>query len=155
MSFLSIHPTDKGCPCLTLIHVLESLSKKGRMVMIQIKTLDGKKVGIYQDYEELFEHIVEHKNLKLIAKKPNFKDMNWSFVVYQPVWVAYLYNHRKPPCDAVREAFERELPLIEICTGDYKNPRYIVMTPNTDLLYFKKQWCRDYCTFHDLVVQEI
>lgn len=123
--------------------------------MIQIKTLEGKVIGMYKDYEELFEHIVENENLKLIAKKPNFKDMNWSFVVYQPERVAYLYIHRKPSCDAVREAFEKELSLIEICTGDFKNPRYILMTPNTDLLYYKTQWCRDYCTFRDWLVKEI
>jgi len=136
------------------MHVLAPF-EKGRMRMILLKNLRDQVIGMYKDYEELFEHIVEQENLKLIAKNPNFKDMNWSFVVYQPVWVAYLHNHRQPPCDAVREAFERELPLIEICTGDYKNPRYLVLTPNTDLLYYKKQWCIDYCTYCNWIVTEV
>jgi len=139
---------------LTSTHAVASPLKKGRMKVIQTKTLRGKIIGIYQDYEELFEHIVEQENLKLLDKNPNVQAMSWSFVVYPPRQVPSIYTYRKPSCDAVREAFARGLPLIEICTGDYKNPRYIVMTPNTDLLYYKKQWCRDFCTFHDLVVED-
>jgi len=128
MSFLSIHP------------------KKGRMMMIQIKTKSGKAVGMYKDYEELFEHIVEQENLKLLDKKPDFQDMYWSFMIYPPRQVPSIYTYRRSSCDAVREAFMEGLPLIEICTGDFENPRYIAMTPNTDLPYLKKQWCQDYCS---------
>jgi hypothetical protein len=55
---------------------------------------------------------------------------------------------------AVHEAFDENLPLIEICTGDYHNPMYIVVTPNVDIYYLKKRWCVDYCTFHHLLVRE-
>jgi hypothetical protein len=70
------------------------------------------------------------------------------------IHVAALYAHTKNPCAEMQEAFEYNLPLIEICTGDYKNPLYIVLTPNIDMDYLKRKWCIDWCTFHHLLVRE-
>lgn len=103
-------------------------------MMIQVKSLNGKVTRIYKDYEALFQYLVEHENLKLIAKNPNFQDTNWSFVIYAPSQVASIYTYRKSSCEAVQEAFTEGLSLIEICTGDYENPRYIALTPNIDTL---------------------
>ena len=81
--------------------------------------------------------------------------MNWSFIVYPANQVGTLLAlHKKPP-EAVEEAYEENLSLIEICTGDYKNPLHIVMTPNVDMDYWKQKWCIDYCTYHNLVVREV
>ena len=41
---------------------------------------------------------------------------------------ANLYALSKDPSEAMKEAFEERLPLLEVCTGDHNNPLYIVMT---------------------------
>lgn len=108
--------------------------------MIIIESLTGKPIVKFETYNEFFECLTSIENLKLIAENSNFKHMNWSFTVYAP---------------NLREAFEENLPLIEICTGDFKKPLHIVLTPNVDMDYLKKKWCIDYCTFHHLVVREV
>lgn len=123
--------------------------------MIIIQSLNGKPIVKFDDYNEFFECLVTIENLKLIANKPDFKRMNWSFTVYAPKRVAALYTYSKEPSEAMKEAFEENLPLIEICTGDYKWPLYIALTPNVDMDYLKKKWCIDYCTWHHLVVKEV
>ena len=51
-----------------------------------------------------------------------------------------------------QKAYDEELSLLEICTGDYENPLYVSVTPNVDMAYLKEKWCSDYCAFHDLVI---
>lgn len=123
--------------------------------MIIILPLNGAPAEHFANYDELFECITTIENLKLVAKRPVFVHMNWSFTVYPPKRVAALYAHSKDPSEALREAFEENLPLIEICTGDYKQPLCITLTPNVDMDYLKRKWCIDYCTFHHLVVRKV
>lgn len=122
--------------------------------MIEIITLDRTLAGEFEDFNDLFDCITTIENLKLIAKHPKPRHMNWSFAIHPPKWAAALYTHGQNLSEAIREAYEEQLPLIEICTGDYKHPLYIVLTPNVDMDYLKKKWCVDWCTFHHLVVRE-
>ena len=122
--------------------------------MIAILPLNGMPAEQFENYNELFDCLSTIENLKLLAKHPNFRQMNWSFTIYSPKRVAALHTNSKDSSVALREAFKENLPLIEICTGDYKNPLYIVVTPNVDMEYLKKKWCIDYCTFHHLLVRE-
>jgi hypothetical protein len=39
-----------------------------------------------------------------------------------------LYAHNKDLFTPIKEAFDQNLPLIEICVGDYANPQYIAVT---------------------------
>jgi hypothetical protein len=123
--------------------------------MIIIHPLDGTPAEHFEDYNELFECILVNENLKRAAKHPDFKNMDWSFTVFPPIQAAALYALSQDPCPAITEAFEDNLPLIEIYTGDYQKPLYIVDTPNVDMDYLKKKWCVDWCTFHNLVVREV
>ena len=123
--------------------------------MIEITTLDGISVGVYDDFDDLFEHLVATENLKLIADDPDFRRMNWSFTIYPPRRVAAFHAYRPPSCEALREAYEEKLFVIEICTGDYKNPTYITLTPNVNLPYLKTKWCIDFCTSFNLIVREV
>jgi hypothetical protein len=122
--------------------------------MIKIVTLNGTEAGQFKDPDELFNCLLTFENLKLLVKQPEFKQMHWSFTVYPPKWVAALYNHSKDPSGILKEVFEDDLPLIEICKGDYKNPQHIPVTPNVNMEYLQKKWCLDYCTFHNLILRE-
>ena len=122
--------------------------------MIEIITLDRTPAGQFDDFNDLFDCITTIENLKLVAKHPNARQMNWSFAIHPPKRAAVLYTHGDNSSEAIEEAYEEQLPLIEICTGDYKKPLYIVLTPNVDMDYLKKKWCLDWCTFHHLVVRE-
>ena len=122
--------------------------------MIIIQPLDGTPSEHFENFDQLFECIMTTEALKQTAKKSNSKPLNWSFTVYPANQVGTLLAVHKKPREVMREAFEENLPLIEICTGDYKNPLYIVLTANVDVDYLKKKWCVDYCTWHDLVVRE-
>lgn len=97
--------------------------------MIQIVPLDGTPEKYFESFDEIFKDLTKTENSKLVGENPNFAQMNWSFTIYPPKGVATLYAHTKDPCEAMHEAFEDNLPLIEICAGDYKKPLYIVLTP--------------------------
>ena len=123
--------------------------------MIQILPLDGTPPQHFESFNELFEELTTAENSKLLDDQSDFAHMNWSFTVYPPKRVAALHAHTKDPCEAIQEAFEEKLPLIEICAGDYKKPLYIVLTPNVDMDFLKRKWCIDWCTFHHLLVREL
>ena len=123
--------------------------------MIIIQPLDGTPSEYFENFDQLFECILTTESLKVAAKTSNAKLLNWSFTVYAAKEVAGLFTHSKKPPKVLEEAFEERLPLIEICTGDYKHPLYIVLTPNVDMGYLRKKWCVDYCTYHDLLLREV
>ncbi|MBX9804820.1 MAG: hypothetical protein K2Y18_03585 [Alphaproteobacteria bacterium] len=123
--------------------------------MIQILPLDGTPPECFEDFDELFKSVTSIENSKLMATCPDFTYMNWSFIILSPKRVTALYGHIKEPSAEILEAFEDNLPLIEICAGDYQKPQYIVLTPNVDMDYLKRKWCIDYCTYHHLLVREL
>lgn len=123
--------------------------------MIKVLTLSRTLAGEFENFNDLFDCITTVENLKLVAKNPDFKQMNWSFTIYPPKRAVALHTHSKAPSAAIKEAFEETLPLIEICTGNYKHPLHIALTPNVNMDYLKKKWCVDYCTYHHLLVKEL
>jgi len=122
--------------------------------MIIIVPLDGRPIEHFKNYNDLFECITTTEHMKRVAKKPDFQPMNWSFTIHAPKHVSALYAHTQNPSAALREAFEEQLSLIEICIGDSTKPQHIVLTPNVNMDYLKKKWCVDWCTWHHLLVRE-
>lgn len=122
--------------------------------MIEIIPLDGTQNLQFENYDHLFDYFIETENMKLLSKQDGYKQMDWSFTIYTPKQVAALYTYSNDPNDAIREAFEEGLPLIEICAGSYKHPTYFAHTPNVYLDYLKGKWCLDYCTFHDFLLKD-
>ncbi len=98
--------------------------------MIIIQPLDGAPAEHFETFDQLFECILTTEALKVVAKTSNSKSMNWSFTVYPASQVTALLAVHKKPSEAVEEAYEQNLSLIKICTGDSKNPLYIPLTPN-------------------------
>jgi hypothetical protein len=122
--------------------------------MIIIQPINGAPAEHFENFDQLFECIITTEALKVAAKKSDSKPMNWNFTVYPANQMGTLLSGHKNPPEALEEAFEENLSLVEICTGDYKNPLYVVLTPNVNMNYLKKKWCVDYCTYHNLVVRE-
>lgn len=122
--------------------------------MIEIIPLDGSQNLQFENYDQLFDYIVETENQKLLKKRSNVKEMDWGFTIYPPKRVAALYAHGNDLDAAIKEAYEEGLSLIEICAGSYKHPSYIVDTPNIDMDYLKRKWCLDYCTYHDVLLRD-
>ena len=122
--------------------------------MIELLPLNATLTIQFENYPELFDYLMTIENLKPLVKHSNFRYRNWSFTVYSPQQVTILYAYRAFPSPALKKAFEENLPLIEICAGDYESPLYVVVTPNVDMDSIKKNWCIDYCAFHHLLVRE-
>jgi len=84
----------------------------------------------------------------------------WSFIVHSLDKVASLYDNRKkgsfvPAINPeIQTAYDEQLDLLEIRTGDHKNPRYVALTPSADMDGLKKKWCDDYCAFYDIDIHE-
>lgn len=122
--------------------------------MVIIVSTDGKSTEFFEDYNDLFEYLAGTEHAKFTAINQNLKDRNWHFTIHPPQRVMSLYADFKKSWQAIKEAFEERISLIEICTGDYKKPLYVAQTPNVDIGYLKKKWCVDYCAYHNLVVRE-
>jgi hypothetical protein len=119
-----------------------------------IVSKDGKLIGYFKDYNDLFEYLAGTGNLNLTAVNQNLIDRDWSFIVHSPQLVTAFFLHLKDSREAIKEAYEESLPLIEICSGDFTKPLYIAQTPNVDMDYLKKKWCREYCVVHHLLIRE-
>ncbi|MGV8948881.1 MAG: hypothetical protein ACOH2E_05910 [Candidatus Paracaedibacter sp.] len=120
-----------------------------------IVSMDGESIGYFKDYNDLFENLIGIENTKFIAVNQNARDRDWTFTIHPPHRVVAFFAHLKDSCEAIKEAFEEDLPLIEICAGDYTKPLYVAQTPNVDREYLKKRWCLEYCVFHQLEVREV
>jgi hypothetical protein len=121
-------------------------------MMIEVKTISNKEKECFQSYDALFDHFVEVENLKMLEPEPDFSEMQWSFTAYAPHHVQAFYTHLKDQSPVVKEALESQLPLIEICTGDFSNPEYIVGTANLDIKYLKQKWTLAYCSAHNMTI---
>jgi hypothetical protein len=122
------------------------------MKMIEVQTVSNNEKETFQSYDNLFEYIVEAENLKMLELEPDFRSMQWSFTAYSPRHVQALYTHLKDQHLAVRQASENQLPLIEICSGDFTNPEYVVGTEDTKIRYLKKKWTLAYCASHGMTI---
>ncbi len=111
-------------------------------------------LNLTKSLKRIFVDVTTAENSKLLDDQLDLSQMNWSFTIYPPKPVAALHTHSQAPCAAMQEAFEDNLPLIEICAGDYKKSLHIVLTPNVDMDYLKRRWCIDWSTFHHLLVRE-
>jgi len=52
----------------------------------------------------------------------------------------------------VKQAYEQELSLLEICTGNYDDPDYIPITADLDIGTLKRQWHQDYWLYHHIFI---
>ncbi|MBS1600487.1 MAG: hypothetical protein JST75_19835 [Bacteroidetes bacterium] len=118
---------------------------------------NGKTIKSFDDYKALYAHISHIENLKLLPGHPEFGESSWSFVVLSPMKVIELANTLKKEYDPeiLSRALKERSGIIEICTGDIKNPWLIIDSPGVDVEGFRKEFCEDYCDAHELEIEEV
>lgn len=121
--------------------------------MIEFYLLPGTPLVVLDDYNELFNFICGLEG----PSEPG--DNCWSFIVHSSNKVVVLYDYQKKGSFApamypeIQKAYNEQLSLLEIRSGDHTNPRYVALTPSTDMDGLKKKWCDDYCVFHNIDIR--
>ena len=127
--------------------------QKGNGTMIILETQI-----LFENYNKLFDFIGEMdsevQNGKTFESHVEFEGSSWSFVTYPPERVKQLYQFDPLAEPSLRQAYDEQLGLLELCSGDYENPRYIALTPDVDVQGLKKQWLQNYCAAHGLAIEE-
>jgi hypothetical protein len=80
----------------------------------------------------------------------------WSFLVLTPNRIAALLCTLRKPYDPLmlQEAWEKQLSLVEICKGNFKELKQIIVEQGVDIEALQKNWCFDYCKAHNMHVKE-
>lgn len=123
--------------------------------MIQIFDSEQKSLGLFKDYDAVYQHITALENSKLLDSSTYPNDI-WAFVLFTNKRLSYIYHKtlERSFSKVGREAFERELDLLEISKGDYHNPIQIPVTGDVDISELKRTWCQEYCDSHDMSLIE-
>ena len=119
-----------------------------------ILSKDGNPVSLFDNYKELYRYITNQENAKLL-KIPFEPDQScWSFLFLSPRKIAELiHTLRKGYNEQIlMEAQKQELAIVEICEGDYKNIRQILVTPDINVEGLQEEWCLGYCHAHGMTV---
>ena len=83
--------------------------------------------------------------LKESCRPPD--EQNWRFARYSYKLLRSILKEMQGT-DFVRmalQACEQENDLIIMSTGDGRNPRLFIETPDLDVAALRKEWCRTYC----------
>jgi len=122
-----------------------------------------KDYSLFQEQGELckgygFDFIDEIENARFSEGKPEFRHEHWSFTRYSPERVAHLFHNWKKCFDTheihpgVKQAYEQELSLLEVCTGNYDEPDYIPITADLDIEALKREWHQGHCLYHHIFI---
>lgn len=105
-------------------------------------------MGPFENYDKLFALISQ------LDPDVKFGGEYWRFIFYPVHKVTSFYKQVKKNNVAInpalKEAYEKQLGLLETCTGDWLSPQYVAVTSKAHLYYLKKKWCLAYCDYHKL-----
>jgi hypothetical protein len=115
------------------------------------------RVKEFKNFDYLLEYINLLENSPLDDYNSYYEHQKWKFI-YHPY--RKLSNHCEPIANQAftapeLEAFEQQLDLIEIYSGDSQSIEQIVVTPDLDVAGLIKNWCFHYCYAKGLVLLEI
>lgn len=76
--------------------------------------------------------------------------ITWRFDSFTPKHVYNLYHHLRKSSitPTLQQAYEQELGLVEIWSGDARNPTQLLITPDLDIEAYQRQWLRTYWQVH-------
>jgi hypothetical protein len=120
--------------------------------MINICKPNGKLAKSFKN-DDSFNHL---SGGELLKDHHEIGATQWGFVVFPPKKVPDLYlNLKQKPIPArLKEAYEQQLGVIEICKGDYANPTWVPITFDLDIGQLKKDWYLECCKKHGFFVIE-
>ena len=128
--------------------------------MIVILTAAYKKHGTFSNFGEVATHIMA---IEYINQNDNDCDddcqvnqQDWLFKHYDCRQVQKLYQAMKPSLnrDKLKQAYERRLPALEICSGQYDNPQFVAVTDEVNIDDQRKSWCFEYYKTKDYFIIE-
>lgn len=120
--------------------------------MINICKPNGNLIKSFKN-DDAFNHLSAGE---LLEDHHEIDATHWGFVVFPPKKVPNLYLNlkQKPVPTPLKEAYEQQLGVIEICKGDYTNPTWVPMTLDLDIGKLKKDWYLECCKKHGFFVIE-
>lgn len=120
--------------------------------MINICKPNGSLIKSFKN-DDAFNHL---SGGELLEDHPEIGATQWGFVVFPPEKVPDLYFNlkQKPVPTPIKEAYEQQLGVIEICKGDYANPIWVPITLGLDIGKLKKDWYLECCKKHGFFVIE-
>ena len=120
--------------------------------MINIFKPNGKLIKSFKN-DDAFNHLSAGE---LLEDHPEVDATHWGFVIFPPKTVRDLcFNLKQQPVPApLKESYEQELGVIEVCRGDYANPTWVSVTPGLDIGKLKKDWYLECCKKHGFLVVE-
>lgn len=91
--------------------------------MLHICKPNGKLIKLFKN-DDAFNHLSARE---LLEDYPKVDTTHWGFVIFPPEVVPNLYFKlkQKPVPALLKEAYEQQLGVIEICKGDYDNPTWV------------------------------
>jgi hypothetical protein len=124
--------------------------------VIQLFNKNTEEKRSFQNSNELFKFIRDMEHSKLFEDHPEFGSFSWSFRVFKRRSIVEYYHNIKEEdlTSPIRQAYEQELDLLEMCKGDLKKPLQIPVSPDVDVEHLRKIWCFEYCRAHGYEVRE-
>lgn len=120
--------------------------------MINICKPNGNVIKSFKN-DDAFNHLTARE---LLEDHPEVSSTHWGFVVFPPEMVTNLYLKlkQKPVPEPIKEAYEQQLGVIEICKGDYANPTWVPVALGLDIGKLKKDWYLECFKQHGFFVIE-
>jgi hypothetical protein len=124
--------------------------------MLTLFKNDGSPIMSFKTYKELYKHIRDQENMKLLEDHPEFGKTAWSFTVLSPEEVAERYKSLEKRYDlkTLSRALQEKSGIIEMCQGDENNPYLVIASPGVDIEGFRKDFCDDYCYTHGMSIHD-
>ena len=123
---------------------------KEQQTMLHICKTNGEIIRSFKN-DDAFNHLSAGE---LLEDHPDVDTTHWSFVIFPAERVPNLYFNlkQKPVPASLKEAYEQQLGVIEMCKGDYRNPIWMPLTFGLDIGKLKKDWYFECCKKHGYVL---
>jgi hypothetical protein len=132
----------------TIAHVEQSFK-----TVIKITSADGEP-KLFTNYHQVCDYINAIEKRKTLESREEI----WSFTRRRYETLYSLYYRNPSLRDFLtfkeKEAVEKEMGLVEIVKGDRENIIQFLFRSCLDIEPLKRDWCREYCKIHGLILSE-
>ncbi len=104
----------------------------------------------FNNYRKLYNHL---ENLERNKGKGK-----WIFARHSHQRVLSFYKYicdQEIPVQIPGKEGDKNFDVLEMVNGDVKNPIFIPVTPDVDVIALQHQWCQNYCKEHNYALFEI
>jgi hypothetical protein len=102
-------------------------------------------------FEDVCDYFMRLEHFKVLDRNSFYpgqcSEEKWEFSYYSYDHLCAIFGGIKRNdrlTEAEREAYESELDLIEVCTGNPQTLQQIVLFPDVDVTELTRDWCFDY-----------